>query len=61
MPIPISRKRYNVYAAFWFRKTILAIAYELIKVNKMLKKVDITTSKIVLKYILEKSIVSIAR
>ena len=34
---------------------------ELIKVNKILKKVDITTSKIVLKYILEKSIVSIAR
>ena len=61
MPIPTSRNRYNVSDALWFRKTILAIANELIKVNKILKKVDITTSKIVLKYILEKSIVSIAR
>ena len=50
-----------IYNELWFRKTILAIANELIKVNKILKKVDITTSKIVLKYILEKSIVSIAR
>ena len=61
MPIPISRKRYNVSDVLWFRKTILEIANELIKVNKILKKVDTTTSKIVLKYILEKSIVSIAR
>ena len=53
MPIPTSRNRYNVSDALWFRKTILAIANELIKVNKILKKVDITTSKIVLKYILE--------
>ena len=31
------------------------------RIERPLKKVDITTSKIVLKYILEKSIVSIAR
>ena len=48
MPIPISRKRYNVSDALWFLKTILAIANELIKVNKILKKVGEESTEVII-------------